>query len=70
MDATHIEDSYELDSVVADYLRRTDGGEVLERAHFLDAHPEVASELNEFFASEDWLRRLIQQSRGYLPTAR
>ncbi len=70
MNAAHIDDSDDLDAVVADYLCRADGGEVVGRAHFLNAHPEVANELKEFFASEDWLRRLIQRSRGYQTTAR
>jgi len=63
MDATHFDDSEHLDAVLADYLRRTDRGGVAERSRFLNAHPEIAAELSEFFIGEDWLGDLIQRCR-------
>lgn len=57
----HIHNFDRVDAAVAEYLRRTDRGDVVDREQFIVAHHDVAGDLREFFASEDLLRCLIRQ---------
>lgn len=47
-----------LESAIAEYLRRQDRGEVVDRAQFLNAHPSCADELHEFFETMDQIEEI------------
>ena len=64
MDTSNSQDSERVDAVVADYLHRIDDGEPVDRGQLLKAHHEVATELRNFFTSEDLLRRLLRRGRS------
>ena len=49
-----------IDQVLADYLRRLDAGDILEREAFLKQHPELAEDLAELLETAD----LIDQMAG------
>src|SRR5262245_35034150 len=46
------------DVALAEYLRRVDAGENVDRAAFVAAHPEVANELREYFSTAEVLERV------------
>ena len=50
------DDCASLDNVLADYLKRVDRGEQVDQQHVVEAHPEIAGELLEFFAHEKAVR--------------
>src|SRR4051794_3050523 len=54
-----------LDAVIADYLAAEDRGEAPDRREFLARHPDLAAELEAFFADHDGAGRLA----GLLETA-
>ncbi len=45
----------QLDRVIAEYLRRRDRGEAIDRAEFIQAHADLTGPLSRFFADIDWL---------------
>ena len=61
MDEFNSPDFDQVDAILAEYLRRIDSKEMVDRVQFLKAHHDVATELRDYFASEDLLRRLIQR---------
>ncbi len=61
------QDSSSLPSVLAEYLERTDRGEVVCREDFLAAHPKHAAALEDYFASSDLIDRLMGDSLRSLP---
>jgi hypothetical protein len=44
------------EGVLAEYMLRIDRGERIDRARFLQEHPEVADQLREYFADLDAIR--------------
>lgn len=61
-DTSHFPDSSpddQLDAVLADYLRRTETGEYVDRAALLAEHPHLADELREFFANQTRFSRVV-----------
>src|SRR5439155_24405451 len=53
-----------LDEAVAEYMRRVDAGEAVDRAAFLAAHPDLAGGLAEFFAEADALDGLVGRTHS------
>ena len=49
-----------VDVAVAEYLRRTDDGEVVNRDHFLRKYPDVADGVREFFEHYDTVSELVR----------
>lgn len=49
-----------VDAVVADYLRRVDAGELVDRSAFLREHPDVAGRLREFFEHYDIINEMVR----------
>jgi WD40 repeat protein/tRNA A-37 threonylcarbamoyl transferase component Bud32 len=47
-----------LEGVLEEYMRRLDGGEVVDRDRLLAQHPELADELRSYFAATDEVERL------------
>lgn len=61
----------ELDDVLADYLRRQERGEAIDRDALLAKHPELAGDLQEFFANQERFGKVMQAppgSSGSAPT--
>jgi serine/threonine protein kinase len=50
------------DELLAEYLRRIEAGEAVDREEFLRLHPEAAGPLCAYFAGADSMRRLMAQS--------
>ncbi|MCA9049646.1 MAG: serine/threonine protein kinase, partial [Planctomycetaceae bacterium] len=46
------------DAAIAEYMERTDAGEVVDRTAFAAARPQCAEELTDFFESEDHFIRM------------
>ena len=53
-----------LDVVLAEYLRRTDRGESVDRAALLAEHPDLAEDLREFFSNVQLFQRVIAPTNG------
>ncbi len=53
-----------IDEAIATYLEAEDRGRTPDRREFLDRHPDLAAELEEFFTDHDRARRLAAQVRG------
>lgn len=49
-----------VDAAIADYLGRTDAGEVVNREAFLEVYPDVAAEMREFFEHYDTVSELVR----------
>lgn len=47
-----------LEHAIADYLRRLDRGEVVDRARFLEEHPSCADGLRQYFEAMDEVERM------------
>jgi serine/threonine protein kinase len=52
-----VEDRH-LEHAIAEYLRRLDRGEVVDRARFLEAHPSCAAGLRQYFDAMDQVERM------------
>jgi WD40 repeat protein/tRNA A-37 threonylcarbamoyl transferase component Bud32 len=52
-----------LQEVLKDYMQRLDRGEAVDRQQLLDRHPELAEELQSYFAGSDEVERLGRQAR-------
>ena len=48
-----------LEGVLAEYLRRVDAGEAVDRQAIVVAHPDLAHELREFFANRAHVERIV-----------
>lgn len=48
----------QLDQVLAEYIRRVDAGEHVDREHFLHAHPELADDLDALLATADRVEQM------------
>ena len=46
------------DVALADYMRRVDTGEEIDRAEFLQSHPKSADELRDYFESIDEVEKI------------
>ncbi len=51
-----------LDEVLAEYMQRTDRGEVVDRQQFIAEHPEVADGLRSFFADYDAIQSAAERT--------
>lgn len=52
------EESTQLDEIIADFIFAEEAGEDISREALLQAHPEYAEELEQFFADRDRFKRL------------
>lgn len=50
---------FDLDAALADYMRRIDRGELLDRDAFIAAHPSLADELRKYFSTASATERLV-----------
>ncbi|MBL7042492.1 MAG: hypothetical protein ISR77_27890, partial [Pirellulaceae bacterium] len=48
----------QLDQVLAEYIRRVDAGERVDRESFLNAHPDLADELDEVLGMADKVEQM------------
>ena len=48
--------SERLEQVLAEYLRAVEAGAPVDRGAFVARHPELAGELQSFFADRDWVK--------------
>ena len=58
-----------LDEIIADYLRRIDRGETVDRERFIQSHRGLAAELTEFFCDLDSVSRHVVPARLESSTA-
>src|SRR5690242_21199452 len=56
-----------LEEVLGEYMERLDRGEVVDREHLLARYPELAEELQSYFAGSDELEQLGRQGGGARP---
>ena len=61
-DAEH---EQQLESVIADFIRACDAGEVPDRQPILERHPDLADELRDFFAQRDRMNQFAEPIRGF-----
>jgi WD40 repeat protein len=52
------------EALLADYLRRVDAGETVDRAALVASHPDLAGDLESFFRNRDALERIAQPLRA------
>ncbi len=57
-----------LDAVLAEFLRKLDSGESVDRKHFLAEHPEFSQQLAELLDAADWIEQLAGPTLGELHT--
>jgi serine/threonine-protein kinase len=53
-----------LEAVLAEYLRRVEAGEEVDRQAILSEHPDLAADLREFFANQAHLARIVGNPQG------
>ena len=53
----------QLDAIIADYLKRVDRGELVDRSRFILSHHSLAAQLQEFFADLDQIERQVETHR-------
>jgi serine/threonine protein kinase/WD40 repeat protein len=53
-----------LEAVLAEYLRRVEAGEEVDRQAILSEHPDLADDLREFFANQAHLARIVGHPQG------
>ena len=58
---SHPDSGEQLDAVIADYLKRLERGELVERARFLQAHRSLGTGLTTFFDDYDRISQLIER---------
>ena len=58
-----------LDEIVTAYLKAVEQGQAPDRREWLERHPDLADELEEFFEEQDRLERLAAALRGGLELA-
>jgi WD40 repeat protein/tRNA A-37 threonylcarbamoyl transferase component Bud32 len=56
-----------LEEVLGEYMERLDRGEVVDQEHLLAQYPELAKELQSYFAGSDELEHLGRQGGGAMP---
>src|SRR4051812_6842164 len=56
--------SVALNRVIAEYIQACDLGHAPDRAEILARHPELASELRQFFSQRDWMRQSAHPFRA------
>jgi WD40 repeat protein/tRNA A-37 threonylcarbamoyl transferase component Bud32 len=56
-----------LEEVLGEYMERLDRGEVVDREHLLAQYPELAKELQSYFAGSDEVEHLGRQGGGAMP---
>jgi eukaryotic-like serine/threonine-protein kinase len=56
-----------LEEVLGEYLQRLDGGESVDRQQLLARHPELAEELQSYFAGGDQVERLGRPAAAEVP---
>lgn len=59
--------SERLDGIIAEYLQSTEAGQPLDREELLGRYPELAAELQEFFADQDCFARIAAPLKDPLP---
>ena len=59
------EHEQQLESVIADFIRACDAGEVPNRQTILERHPDLADELRDFFAQRDRMNQFAEPIRGF-----
>ena len=60
----------ELESVIAEYIRACDAGHKPNRQQVLERHPDLASDLRDFFSNRDQMNRLARPFEVSEPCAR
>ncbi|MCC7334025.1 MAG: protein kinase [Pirellulaceae bacterium] len=48
----------QVDAALAEYLQKCDAGELPDREHFLERHPELREQLAELLSAADWIEQL------------
>lgn len=54
-----------LEQVIADFIRSSETGASPDRRQILDRHPEIAEDLQQFFAQRDRLNLIAEPIRGF-----